>query len=68
MIKFTYQFPVYDRGSGVNVFDWIIAKSKDVRKDRKLLREFQYRSMIMSREPDGKFPEEKGKKAGKAKA
>ena len=64
MIRFVYQFPVYDRASNVNVFDWIIAKSKEFRKDRKLVREFQYRALILSRESDGKLSKEKSQEAG----
>lgn len=68
MIKFQYQFPVYDRTSGQNVFDWIMVKSAEARKDRKLIRELQYRAMILSKEPNGELSQEKGKEAGKAKA
>lgn len=68
MMKFYYQYPVYDRNSGENVFDWILMKSEAARRERKLVREFEYRNLIAKREADGKPSEETSQEAGKAKA
>ena len=59
------KFPVFDRSCGQNVFDWIIKTSGDVRHNRQLIREIEYRKVLAKKEEaDGKLSQEIRKEKG----